>query len=134
MNETIRQQTLQKAIQANFRGHQKLNSKAKPIYPQGIEREFQRVTNAYIRLVNQVIINKQNITVDHPETKETMRLTEDLADEIFCGEPQDMFILAFEVIRFNFNGFFSKLGSRFGGAVEKLMGLAETSPNTGSST
>lgn len=55
MNETIRQQTLQKAIQANFRGHQKLNSKAKPIYPQGIEREFQRVTNAYIRLVNQVM-------------------------------------------------------------------------------
>ena len=43
-------------------------------------------------------------------------------------------LLAFEVIRFNFNGFFSKLGSRFGGAVEKLMGLAETSPNTGSST
>lgn len=55
MNETIRQQTLQNAVQANFRGHQKLNSKAKPIYPQGIEREFQRVTNAYIRLVNQVM-------------------------------------------------------------------------------
>ena len=55
MNETIRQQTLQKDIQANFRGHQKLNSKAKPISPQGIEREFQRVTNAYIRLVNQVM-------------------------------------------------------------------------------
>lgn len=85
-------------------------------------------------MLKKLLINKQNITVDHPETKETMRLTEDLADEIFCGEPQDMFILAFEVIRFNFNGFFSKLGSRFGGAVEKLMGLAETSPNTGSST
>lgn len=55
MNETIRQQTLQNAVQANFRGHQKLNSKAKPIYPQGIEREFQRVTNAYMRLVNQVM-------------------------------------------------------------------------------
>lgn len=55
MNDTIRQQTLQNAVQANFRGHQKLNSKAKPIYPQGIEREFQRVTNAYMRLVNQVM-------------------------------------------------------------------------------
>jgi SPP1 gp7 family putative phage head morphogenesis protein len=55
MNEAIRQQTLQNAVQGKFRGHQKLNSKAKPIYPQGIEREFQRVTNAYMRLVNQVV-------------------------------------------------------------------------------
>lgn len=85
-------------------------------------------------MLKKLLIRQQNITMDHPETKETVRLTEDLADEVFCGEPQDMFILAFEVIRFNFNGFFSKLGSQFGGAVEKLKDLVGTSPATGSST
>lgn len=55
MNESIRQQALQKAVQSKFRGHQTLNSKVKPIYPASIEREFQRVSNAYLRLVNQVV-------------------------------------------------------------------------------
>lgn len=55
MNESIRQQALQKAVQSKFKGHQKLNSKVKPIYPASIEREFQRVSNAYLRLVNQVV-------------------------------------------------------------------------------
>lgn len=55
MNNSIHQEAIQKAVQGRFKGHQKLPSKAKPIYPQGVEREFQRVTNGYIRLVNQVM-------------------------------------------------------------------------------
>ena len=47
-------------------------------------------------------------------------LTEDLANEVFCEDVQDMFILAFEVIRTNYNGFFKKLGGRFGPVVEAL--------------
>ena len=81
-------------------------------------------------ILKRLLISKENITVDHPDTKETVRLTEDLADEIFCGEPQDMFVLAFEVIRFNFNGFFSKLGSQFGGVVEQIKDLMAESPTT----
>ena len=45
-------------------------------------------------------------------------LTEDLANEVFCTDVQDMFILAFEVIRTNYNGFFKKLGDRFGKVAE----------------
>ena len=45
----------------------------------------------------------------------------DLVNEIFCGEVQDMFILAFYVIRLNFNGFFKKLAGRFGKAGEALV-------------
>lgn len=37
------------------------------------------------------------------------RLDVDLANEIFCGDVQDMFILCYYVIRLNFNGFFKKL-------------------------
>ncbi len=59
-----------------------------------------------------------NIVVEltDEETGETeaQRLTSDLADEVFCGEIQDMFLLCFHVIKLNFNGFFKKLGTRSG--------------------
>lgn len=42
------------------------------------------------------------------------RLDMDLANELFCGEVQDMFILCFHVIRLNFNGFFRKIAGQFG--------------------
>lgn len=55
MNNSIHQAAIQKVAKDRFKGHQKLPSKAKPIYPQSIEREFQRVTNSYILLVNRVM-------------------------------------------------------------------------------
>ena len=48
------------------------------------------------------------------------RLNEDLANEIFCGDVQDMFVLCFHVIKLNFNGFFKKFAALSGKA-----GLAE---------
>ena len=45
------------------------------------------------------------------------RLDMDIANEIFCGEVQDMFILCFEVVKVNFRGFFSKIADRFGGLL-----------------
>lgn len=45
---------------------------------------------------------------------EAERLTEETANEIFCGDVQDMFILCFHVIRLNFNGFFKKLAGLSG--------------------
>lgn len=53
---------------------------------------------------------------------EPQRLDMDLANEIFCGEVQDMFILCFHVIKLNFNGFFKKfagLSGKEGPAKEK---------------
>lgn len=38
----------------------------------------------------------------------------DLANEIFCGEVQNMFVLCFYVIRLNFNGFFKRIGTLSG--------------------
>lgn len=74
--------------------------------------------------LRKLLVDHQNITVDVEEAKgkiHTERLTEELAGELFCGEVQDMFILSFEVIRNNFAGFFSKLGSQSGGAAEILV-------------
>lgn len=50
------------------------------------------------------------------------RLDMDIANEIFCGKVQDMFILCFHVIKLNFNGFFKKiagLSGKAGSAIPK---------------
>lgn len=42
------------------------------------------------------------------------RLTADIADELFCGSVQDMFVLCLQVIKQNFSGFFKKLAVQYG--------------------
>ena len=65
------------------------------------------------KILKHLLIAGSNISVEQPGEKVRL-LTEDLANEVFCTDVQDMFILAFEVIRTNYNGFFKKLGDRFG--------------------
>lgn len=45
---------------------------------------------------------------DENGNMEPKRLDTDLANELFCGEVQDMFVLCFHVIKLNFNGFFKR--------------------------
>lgn len=70
-------------------------------------------------ILKHLLIAGKNISVEVPGERVQI-LTEDLANEVFCEDVQDMFILAFEVIRTNYNGFFKKLGGRFGSVVEAL--------------
>lgn len=46
---------------------------------------------------------------DENGNMEEEKLTQELADEIFCGDIQYMFALCFHVIKLNFSGFFGKL-------------------------
>lgn len=55
MNDEFRKQALQKQVKGKFKGKQTLPSRVKPIYPDGAEREFQRVAWGYLRLVNEVV-------------------------------------------------------------------------------
>lgn len=71
-------------------------------------------------ILKHLLIAGKNISVETPDSEKAQLLTEDLANEVFCEEVQDMFLLAFEVIRTNYNGFFKKLGTRFGPAMEAL--------------
>lgn len=57
---------------------------------------------------------------DEDGKKDASKLNRDLADELFCGEVQDMFVLCFYVIGLNFKGFFRKFASLSG--KEKLAG------------
>lgn len=45
---------------------------------------------------------------------EPQPLDTDLADELFCGEVHEMFILCFHVIKLNYNGFFKKFATLSG--------------------
>ena len=44
------------------------------------------------------------------------KLDEDLANELFCGEVQDMFVLCVHVIQLNFNSFFKRIAAQSGPA------------------
>ena len=57
-----------------------------------------------------------HITAEFEEDgrRKNEKLNQDLADELFCGNVQDMFALCFHVIRLNFNGFFKRLAAQSG--------------------
>lgn len=74
-------------------------------------------------LLKKLLTKHDNISV---ETEDGVkRLDNDLANEIFCGSAQDMFVLAVEVINVNFKGFFKKISGQFG--------LRKAQPETGAS-
>lgn len=85
------------------------------------------------KILRHLLLSGNNISIEVPGEK-TRLLSEDLANEVFCTDVQDMFILAFEVIRTNYNGFFKKLAARFGKVVEGLKKKAAAQKATATST
>ncbi len=57
------------------------------------------------------------------EEPEAMKLDADLADELFCENIQDMFVLCFRVIKLNFKGFFKNIAALSG---KRKAGAAKT--------
>lgn len=87
------------------------------------------------RLMKKLLIDSQNISVAAQATNGEVKVMDlDIANEVFCGEVQDMYILCFEVIRLNFKGFFKKIGARFGSLQGLLQAVTPTGENTESST
>lgn len=72
-------------------------------------------------LLKKLLLNHRNVSVQVDGSNQAEMLNEDLLNEIFCGDIQDMYLLAFEVIRTNYAGFFGKLGSQFGVALSRKM-------------
>lgn len=56
-------------------------------------------------LLRLLLVDKNNISVRIGGETEVQALTYDIANDIFAGDLQDMFMLAVEVIKVNFNGF-----------------------------
>lgn len=87
------------------------------------------------RLMKKLLINNKNISVECEATDGEVKLLDyDLANEVFCGDVQDMYILCFEVIRLNFKGFFKKIGVQFGSLKELLQKKAPSTKNGETST
>lgn len=62
-----------------------------------------------------------NIVIEYEDERgeeQQEKLDKDLADEVFCGNVQDMFVLCIHVIKMNFNGFFEKLATLSGKAEQ----------------
>lgn len=69
-----------------------------------------------VKLMKKLLLGG-NIVVNIPDDEgedNPQRLDIDLANEIFCGETQDMFVLCVYVIELNYKGFFKKLAGQSG--------------------
>ena len=63
-----------------------------------------------------------HIVVEVPDEEgnvEAQVLNLDIANEVFCGEIQDMFILCYHVLKLNFKGFFKKFAGLSGKQKEE---------------
>lgn len=65
MNDIAHQRMVQEALKKKFGSHSVLISKRTPNYPEQAEREFKRLTNSYMRLLNKLL--KEHL----PEIKES---------------------------------------------------------------
>lgn len=85
-------------------------------------------------LMKKLLCDHKNISVESEVTDgQVVIMDYDIANEVFCGDVQDMYILCWEVIKINFAGFFKKIGAQFGGLQEALQKMTPTSPDTDTS-
>lgn len=85
----------------------------------GISQAFESISGDNIEMILKKLLVSKNIVVELD--KGDTWLDEDIANEIFCGNVQDMFILAFHVIQVNYSGFFGKLSNQSGAVVSVAM-------------
>ena len=55
MNDIAQQAATKEAVKAKFRGNTHLKAKGIPLYPHSAEREYQRITNAYMKILNDLL-------------------------------------------------------------------------------
>lgn len=83
------------------------------------------------KILMKLLIVHKNISVCGVATNgNTVTLDRELADEVFCTDLQDMLILALEVIKINFSGFFKKLAGRFGFVIQATQKKTPTTAST----
>lgn len=68
MNDLAHKQMVQEALKKRFGSHKRLLCKVNTQYPQQAEREYQRITNAYMRLLNELL--KEHL----PEIRDAARI------------------------------------------------------------
>jgi len=69
-------------------------------------------------IIRKLLVNHNNIIVEIDGSPEPLNF--ELANEVFCGQAQDMYVLAYEVISVNFPGIFGGLNNLFGKVGETI--------------
>lgn len=83
------------------------------------------------RLMKKLLIDHKNISVESEVTGgEVKVMSIDIANEVFCGDVQDMFVLCWEVLKINYSGFFGKISRRFGNLQQVIQSVTQNSQNT----
>ena len=76
------------------------------------------------KLARELLVNSRNIAFKNQDYPNGEILTEDAVNAIFAGNAQNMYILAFHVIKENYGGFFGKFKTPSGNA--RLKGILKT--------
>ena len=71
------------------------------------------------KLARELLVNSRNIAFKNQDYSNGEILTEDAVNAIFAGNTQNMYILAFHVIKENYGGFFGKFKIPSGNAKVK---------------
>ena len=71
------------------------------------------------KLARELLVNSRNIAFKNQDYPNGEILTEDAVNAIFAGNAQNMYILAFHVIKENYGGFFGKFKIPSGNAKVK---------------
>ena len=85
MNKIAMAQAVQNACRKKFRGRENLVSKVAPHYPANLEREYMRITNAYMALLNQILqahlpIIRQAITAERERVQREANMRHDTSE------------------------------------------------------
>ena len=75
MHDYMQKQALQAAVKPRFHGHDILKCRTEPRFPESAEREYMRMTDSLMRLVNEAV--KKHL----PEAVGQLRLDADGEDE-----------------------------------------------------
>lgn len=78
--------------------------------------------NQLEELMRKLLIEEKNISFSEKDCTDANKakvLEWEDADELFCGDIQDMYQLAIKVIQLNYGGFFTKLAAQYGLDMEK---------------
>lgn len=90
--------------------------------------------NTLEKLLRKLLVKHQNISYETFDDKTVRWLDDNAVNELFTGELADMLLLAAEVLKLNFKGFFKKLGSQYGVQIEAAMSKLGFKKTTDTST
>lgn len=104
-------------------------SKGVSVIDEDIQQYIPAITNAFEsltgeqceKLLRDLLIKEGNIAIEIDG--KTERLTEDIANEVFCCDLKNMIVLAYHVINVNYGSFFGSLGIQSGNVAEVLKKL-----------